>query len=86
MSNPSDQAVEAAEQLTNLDAYGLRSDHAASLAFAALEAAHNLGLDRSVCLRDVVEKVRWHHPRLSIFRRDDERVADFIEREFGGGS
>lgn len=51
-----------------------------------LLAAHDpaLGMDRSVCLRDVIEKLRstreWQRP-------DDQHlldeVANFIEREFG---
>jgi hypothetical protein len=70
VSGPSDKAIqvaEAAERLTGIAADGLR-------------AAHDpvLGLDRSVCLRDVTERLRALGA--------DETLVGHIEREFGGGS
>lgn len=86
MSGPSDKARKAA-----VDAYDHNLSHPVT---TALKAAHDsaLGLDRSVCLRDVVEALRTYEgeeiagapfPQTNY---DQEIVADFIEREFGGGS
>lgn len=51
---------------------------------AVLLAAHDpaLGLDRSVCLRDVL---RWMRSEEHRYKAVDD-AADFMEREFGGGS
>lgn len=47
----------------------------------AIDAAHDpaLGLDRSVCLRDVVEALRSQFGVTN-------RAADWLQREFGRGS
>lgn len=79
-SKPSDKAVTRAckaswaHEPTNFQPSSLR---------AALEAAHDpsLGLDRSVCLRDVVELFRAMENGF-ISRHG---AADLIEREFGVG-
>lgn len=84
-SGPSDKAVEAARQAWNPDDE-LPSERQAR---RALDAAHDpaLGLDRSVCLRDVVEAItRAHAPTGDRFRWDRADWADFIEREFGDKS
>lgn len=49
-------------------------------------AAHDpaLGLDRSVCLRDVLEALRQR--TFAAERSTWGQAADFIEREFGGES
>lgn len=81
MSEPSDRAIEAAYRAAEVrgvaDAFWVNG---------LLSAAHDpaLDLDRSVCLRDVVDRIRqiededhgkeWHHQR---------DVADAIEYEFG---
>lgn len=51
----------------------------------AMRAAHDpaLGLDRSVCLRNMVEALCRHDDGTN---HDYEIAADFIEREFGGAS
>lgn len=77
MSGPSDKAVEAAA-----NGWGPGSESFA-VARTQLRRAHDpaLGLDRSVCLRDVVAKLReFDVPLESAATRD--RCADFIEREF----
>lgn len=84
MSDPSDKAVQAAQGLLVWDDYWMETVAAGS-AKEILSAAHDpaLGLDRSVCLRDVVERLRsqdagvWTAEHL-------HSTADFIEREFGG--
>lgn len=52
---------------------------------AELRAAHDpaLGLDRSVCLRDVVEALKARHPERG---SGEHHAAEFREREFGGAS
>jgi hypothetical protein len=97
MSGPSEKAIQAA----------LAMDEVGCL--EALEAGHDpaLGLDRSVCLRDVVEALRRPSDDLILAMvrssfdphikgpntvqrqtavNDLGTTADFIEREFGGGS
>lgn len=84
---PSEAAVKAAAQAAEDLADGrLRTDEqAVEAARDVLTPAHDpaLGLDRSVCLREVVEFIRG-------FDEDDdgERCvsAEVLEREFGGGS
>lgn len=53
---------------------------------AALVAAHKpeLGLDRSVCLRDVIDALRG--PEGQGYFAGAREVAEFLEREFGSGS
>lgn len=50
-----------------------------------LAVAHDpaLGLDRSVCLRDVVEALKARHPERG---PGEHHAAEFLEREFGGAS
>lgn len=69
MTGPSEKAIQAAEKVWS---------H--RVAAQAVRAAHDpsLGLDRSVCLRDVVEALRERGAFLS-----HESPADFIEQEFG---
>lgn len=52
----------------------------------AVEAAHDtsLGLDRSVCLRDVVEFLLPDEPH--DHDHLDRKYAESVAREFGGGS
>lgn len=77
---PSDKAKEAAAR-GHADWEGLPEwqDSVREQAATLLDAAHDpaLGLDRSVCLRDVVEASRtaWCGGKL---------MAEFLEQEFGG--
>lgn len=65
MSGPSDKAMEAAHRgLLMFNGYTPEScmgDEYAGEVASVMRAAHDpaLGLDRSVCLRDVVEALRW---------------------------
>lgn len=101
-SVPSDQAIEAAAIATaSLNRAGVGnpgpSFFSTPYARAALVAAHDpaLGLDRSVCLRSLVEAFRdaqrgWIDPGMSdsakarAMERMGDLAAAFIEREFGG--
>lgn len=73
VSGPSDKAVEAASRCGD-----------ARRAYAALTLAHDsaLGLDRSVCLRDVVDFLRARDEEDGIPRAPI--AATLIKREFGG--
>jgi hypothetical protein len=66
---------------------GITGRSHAPLADALIAAHHpNLGLDRSVCLRDVVEVLR-SMSTCAAFRTSKQQaaaeLAEFIEREFG---
>lgn len=83
---PSDEAVWATYPEIYPRADKVFADEIPGFARKVLEAAHDpeLGLDRSVCLRDVVNALR------SAGVNEDEwrphlAPANFIEREFGGG-
>jgi hypothetical protein len=78
MNWPSEKAQQAAYAATQ-DDDGMIPVSTLALAF---EATHDptLGLDRSVCLRDVV----WWMMHSENDR--DRRMAVEIEREFGGGA
>lgn len=76
MSSPSDKAVAALQARYGFNTIAPWREIAATTHDPAL------GLDRSVCLRDVVESVRML--RGTAFSAGD--IADLIEREFGGGS
>jgi hypothetical protein len=84
MSGPSDKAVEAATKFIDVMAKGPHANNPIA-AKGALEAAHDpaLGLDRSVCLRDVVEALRADRVGDAYEMMDASDAADFIEREFG---
>jgi hypothetical protein len=79
VSGPSEKAQQAAYAATQ-DFAGMIPLGTLALTF---EATHDpaLGLDRSVCLRDVVERVRREEGAMGY-----HDTADFIEREFGGGA
>jgi hypothetical protein len=80
MSGPSREALKHGVQK-------LGAGHEASLGVEAIERAHDpdLGLDRSVCLRDVLAVVRgvkasgWDYPAP---HPSSDLFADAIEREF----
>lgn len=85
MSGPSDKAERAAQ--TALSGKGTPPSYVSRALYAAHDPA--LGLDRSVCLRDVVEAIRNEGAKEgSDLALADHyySAADFIEREFGGGS
>lgn len=77
MSGPSDKAVSAA-----IVAGALAGVPNSITLRASLDAAHKtaLGLDRSVCLHDVVESLRGYDDGTN---HDYAVAAGFIEREFG---
>lgn len=81
MSEPSDKAVDAAVR-----AIGVRSKVRDS-AIDMLTAAHDpaLDLDRSVCLRDVIEalELRYSSHSDKVVGSLDEHPADFILNKFG---
>ena len=81
MSGPSDKARGAADRSLPLDMPITRAN-----VQAALDDAHDpaLGLDRSVCLRDVVEALREHGRLRNFPKYGGVSAVDFIEREFGG--
>lgn len=80
MSGPSDKAVEAVARVR----FGEGRNHRVLSTVAAdmLAAAHDpaLGLDRSVCLRDVVDELRRDPGH------DAQAAANRLEREFGSGA
>ena len=85
---PSERAVEAAMRSYSSGGHPVAFRHTTKLLAAAHDPA--LGLDRSVCLRDVVRWARARNER----ERDDmlpveeyvgaDDLVDEIEREFGG--
>lgn len=84
MSGPSDKAVEHARDLDS--DFGGRDE---DVTREVLDLAHDpaLGLDRSVCLRDVVEVVRmWSNkdPEVANTARNAGGVVGLIEQVFGG--
>jgi hypothetical protein len=86
MTPPSDKAVKAVRQCLR-QGLGIPPMAAGEAAEESLCAAHDptLGLDRSVCLRDVVEAL--HRAYDDMFSDDYlegmTHPADFIERELG---
>lgn len=82
MSVPSAKAIEAANR-----AFGPSPLDPPDDMRTVLEAAHDsaLGLDRSVCLRDVVEALggEWAKGRLTNWETQQD-AAIYIERKFGG--
>lgn len=84
-SDPSDKAVSRGQEAM-LDHRGYRDDDF-PVARLVLDAAHDpaLGLDRSVCLRDVAVAVRYAAGHIRTMSKDQAcgDMADFIEREFG---
>lgn len=82
INGPSDKAREAFHRAENVSMNVGSATHD-----EMLDAAHDpaLGLDRSVCLRDVVEALRAgadaKDPNADAFWFRES--ADFIEREFG---
>jgi hypothetical protein len=90
MSGPSDKAVGITRRVGEI-ATTLQADkqNLPALCEEAVHAAHDpaLGLDRSVCLRDVVEALRdrWEPGAWVGNYRTVNDAADFVEREFGGG-
>jgi len=78
MSGPSAKAIEFAEAAMTEHFHGPWGGHVS----LTLNAAHSpkLGLDRSICLRDVIEWLRTDDgPTMP-----DHETANSIEREFGG--
>lgn len=97
MSGPSDKALDAAVRKATEAIYNVRESRNRALgvggpaAAAALKAAHDpaLGLDCSVCLREVVEALQGKDALARLLRGRQtgfgellEEVADFIEHIF----
>jgi hypothetical protein len=85
VSKPSEKAINAAaDALAETFARAGAISPAIEDADVVLEAAHDpaLGLDRSVCLRDVVEKLRDAPQPYQGGPASAASAADFIEREF----
>lgn len=82
-SAPSGKAKAAAHERIGVSARTRMT--ARGIADDVLAAAHDpsLGSDRSVCLRDVVERLRERNAGGFAFYG---AAADFIEREFTGGN
>jgi hypothetical protein len=85
MMGASDAAVEVVADL--LDGAGITHPQtgppAVDVARGMLDAAHDaaLGLDRSVCLRDVIDALDLaYHPQ----NPTPLHPVDFVRREFGG--
>lgn len=87
---PSDRAMEAAMQAAHGSADERKLEYSGHVLATrdAIGALHDpaLGVDRSVCLRDVVERIR--REASEVFGDDDyfaglEHAADIIESEFG---
>lgn len=91
MSGPSDEAVRAAARAHFTALHFREPSHleVATHGFPeALAAAHDpaLGLDRSVCLRDVVEWLKREAKPSGECGLFPERLVEMCEREFGGGA
>jgi hypothetical protein len=84
MSGPSDKAKGAADRSLPTNRLTGEVPITRDDVQAALAAAHDpaLGLDRSVCLRDMVEWLRgtqeYHHGYIG------DPAADLLARKFGG--
>lgn len=86
MSDPSEKAALAAAEECYPEVYHADVD-VYRIASVALEAAHHpsLGLDRSVCLRDVfTEEFRARHPHAYDYLA--VTLLPAFECEFGGGT
>jgi hypothetical protein len=79
MSSPSDKAVEAVAELL------LEEEFPLIVATDALNAAHDpsLGLDRSVCLRDVLAVIGEDDPGWPELVARQFVSPEIIEQEFG---
>jgi hypothetical protein len=83
MTGPSDAAINRTLAVADLDAVEAKYPNERSWVHHVLSVAHDpsLGLDRSVCLRDVIEALRAV-PKRSPNLRAYSTAADLLERDF----